>query len=109
MQTHINRSVVPEGDLPVQAVTGERASIVFGEVQIWVDPGDADRIIKAGAEAKRQMDKLRAAGVTRTALPGEAMPSPLSIDCPSCGAPAGQYCTSDFGCTARHYATQVTS
>ena len=110
MQTHINRSVVPEGDLPVQAVTGERASIVFGEVQIWVDPGDADRIIKAAAEAKRQMDALRdAAGITVRAEPGEAVPSPLAVACPSCKAEAGQRCKSDFGCMARYYAVEVTS
>lgn len=64
MQTHINRSVVPEGDLPVEAVTGELAWMILGEVQLYLSPGDADRLIKAAAEAKQQMDTLRdAAGV----------------------------------------------
>ena len=97
MQTHINRSVVPEGDLKVEAVTGELATIVLGEVQLYLSPDDADRLIKAAAEAKRQMDALRDA------------PAALAIACPSCKAGAGQRCTSDFGCMARYYAVEVTS
>ena len=110
MQTHVNRSVVPEGDLKTEAVTGELATIVLGEIALWVSPGDADRLIKAAAEAKQQMDTLRdAAGITVRAEPGEAVPSPLAVACPSCKAEAGQRCTSDFGCMARYYAVVVTS
>ena len=38
---------------------------------------------------------------------GEPAPGPLAIACPSCGAEAGQRCTSDFGCMARYYAAEV--
>jgi hypothetical protein len=41
--------------------------------------------------------------------PAKGAPGPLAIACPSCGAEPGQRCTSDFGCMARYYATQVTS
>ena len=110
MQTHINRSVVPEGDLKVEAVTGDLATVVIGEVQLYVSPGDADRLIKAAAEAKRQMDTLRdAAGVAIETLPGEAVPAALAIACPTCKAEPGQRCKSDFGCMARYYAAEVTS
>ena len=110
MQTHINRSVVPEGDLKVEAVTGDLATIVLGEVQLYVSPGDADRLIKAAAEAKKQMDTLRdAAGITVRAEPGEAVPSPLAVACPSCKAEAGQRCKSDYGCMARYYVAEAAS
>ena len=110
MQTHVNRSVVPEGDLKTEAVTGELATIVLGEIALWVSPGDADRLIKAAAEAKQQMDTLRdAAGITVRAEPGEAVPSPLAVACPSCEAEPGQRCTSDYGCMARYYAAKMTS
>jgi hypothetical protein len=110
MQTHINRSVVPDGDLKVEAVTGELASVVIGEVALWVSPGDADRLIKAAAEAKRQMDTLRdAAGIAVETLPGEAVASPMAVTCPSCGAEPGQRCKTDFGCMARYYAAEAAS
>ena len=110
MQTHINRSVVPEGDLKTEAVTGELATLVIGEVALYLSPDDADRLIKAAAEAKKQMDELRdAAGITVRAEPGEAVPSPLAVACPTCNAGAGQRCKSDFGCMARYYVVEAAS